>query len=399
MEQTESKWRNIRLKAEENLSPFAMKTADSRGRLRDEPQCLVRSLFERDGNRILYSDDFRRLRHKTQVFFNAKNDHICTRMEHVLYVNAISNTIGRTLGLNQDLITAIALGHDIGHAPFGHSGERKLDKCIRAINPEMSFHHEYHSLRVVDRLSTRISNEKILSKCGLNLTYEVRDGIVSHCGENYDEYVLYADKTKNPDNIYKDDHRHMMPYTLEACVVRLVDKIAYVGRDIEDAIRAKIMDFSDISPEIRNELGSTNGQMIDTLVVDLIENSYGTDRIRLSDERGEALSEMIKSNNAHIYKAPMIIRYEKNADNVVEGLYEKLYPVFVTLMEERKNCGDNRGVSQAFGKEDRIAERLREYVEEKNYDTDEKPEQITADYIAGMTDAYALSMYEEIYWI
>ena len=122
-------FREIRLKQEEYLSPRAARSSQSLGRQVEEPECAVRSMYERDGNRILYSEEFRRLRHKTQVFFNAKNDHICTRMEHVLYVNAISNTIGRTLGLNQDLITAIALGHDVGHAPFGHSGERALNRC------------------------------------------------------------------------------------------------------------------------------------------------------------------------------------------------------------------------------------------------------------------------------
>ena len=157
-------------------------------------------------------------------------------MEHVLYVNSISTTIGRTLSLNQDLITAIALGHDVGHAPFGHSGERALEKCLRDRKLDLSFKHEYHSLRVVDRLSKRISSQ---AKCGLNLTYEVRDGIVSHCGENYYEYILYADKNKNMDEIYTQDHRNCMPYTLEACLVRLVDKIAYVGRTLRTAIRAK----------------------------------------------------------------------------------------------------------------------------------------------------------------
>ena len=138
-------WREIRLKQEESLAPYAARSAASLGRAVAEPPCEVRSAFERDGNRILYSEDFRRLRHKTQVFFNAKNDHICTRMEHVLYVNSISNTIGRTLNLNQDLLTAIALGHDIGHAPFGHSGERALDNMLNAINPQLHFHRKPQS--------------------------------------------------------------------------------------------------------------------------------------------------------------------------------------------------------------------------------------------------------------
>lgn len=394
-------WRDIRLQQEEMLSPRATKSKDSIGRLVPEPECAVRSLFERDGNRILYSEEFRRLRHKTQVFFNAKNDHICTRMEHVLYVNSISNTIGRTLGLNQDLITAIALGHDVGHAPFGHSGERQLDKCLKARHPELEFSHEKHSLRVVDRLSTRISKEKINSKCGLNLTYEVRDGIVSHCGENYDEYILHADKTKKPEDIYTTDHRHTMPYTLEACVVRLVDKIAYVGRDIEDAMRAKLMDYSDISGEIRSELGETNGKMIDTLVVDLIENSYDSDEIRLSDEKGQALRDMILTNNKYIYRAPMITRYENTADNAVEGLFDSIYSMTDKILEKaRDKGGENARIPEIeLTASTKIEEKLLEFMQEKNYSVLEKPGQITVDYIAGMTDSYALGMFEELYWI
>ena len=377
-------WRDIRLEQEKQLSPLAAHSVDTLGRRLPEEPCKIRSDYERDADRMLYSEDFRRLRHKTQVFFNAKSDHICTRMEHVLYVRAISVTIGRTLGLNQDLINAIALGHDVGHAPFGHTGERVLDSCIKKINPALSFHHESHSLRVVDRLSERISKEKIYEKNGLNLTYEVRDGIVSHCGENYDEYVLYADKMKDPNLIYETEHRKCMPYTLEACVVRLVDKIAYVGRDIEDAIRAKLIDYKDISPEIRCELGATNGEMINTLVLDLIENSYNTEYIRLSRAKGEALREMILTNNKQIYQSGLLRRYEITAKNAIEGLFEILY-------ENAKNL-DRKNKSKTM-------QRLISYIDEKGYGEDEQPEQIVTDYIAGMTDAYALQTFEDLYWI
>ena len=377
-------WRDIRLEQEKQLSPLAAHSVDTLGRRLPEEPCKIRSDYERDADRILYSEDFRRLRHKTQVFFNAKSDHICTRMEHVLYVRAISVTIGRTLGLNQDLINAIALGHDVGHAPFGHTGERVLDSCIKKINPALSFHHESHSLRVVDRLSERISKEKIFEKNGLNLTYEVRDGIVSHCGENYDEYVLYADKMKDPNLIYETEHRKCMPYTLEACVVRLVDKIAYVGRDIEDAIRAKLIDYKDISPEIRCELGATNGEMINTLVLDLIENSYNTEYIRLSRAKGEALREMILTNTKQIYQSGLLRRYEITAKNAIEGLFEILY-------ENAKNL-DRKNKSKTM-------QRLISYIDEKGYGEEEQPEQIVTDYIAGMTDAYALQTFEDLYWI
>ena len=377
-------WRDIRLEQEKQLSPLAAHSVDTLGRRLPEEPCKIRSDYERDADRILYSEDFRRLRHKTQVFFNAKSDHICTRMEHVLYVRAISVTIGRTLGLNQDLINAIALGHDVGHAPFGHTGERVLDSCVKKINPSMSFRHEYHSLRVVDRLCERISREKIYERNGLNLTYEVRDGIVSHCGENYDEYILYADKMKDPNLIYETEHRKCMPYTLEACVVRLVDKIAYVGRDIEDAIRAKLIDYKDINPEIKRELGSTNGEMINALVLDLIENSYNTEYIRLSRAKGEALREMILTNNKQIYQSSLLRRYEITAKNAIEGLFEILY-------ENAKNL-DRKNKSKTM-------QRLISYIDEKGYKEDEAPEQIVVDYIAGMTDAYALQTFEDLYWI
>lgn len=377
-------WRDIRLEQEKQLSPLAAHSVDTLGRRLPEEPCKIRSDYERDADRILYSEDFRRLRHKTQVFFNAKSDHICTRMEHVLYVRAISVTIGRTLGLNQDLINAIALGHDVGHAPFGHTGERVLDSCVKKINPSMSFRHEYHSLRVVDRLCERISREKIHERNGLNLTYEVRDGIVSHCGENYDEYILYADKMKDPNLIYETEHRKCMPYTLEACVVRLVDKIAYVGRDIEDAIRAKLIDYKDINPEIKRELGSTNGEMINALVLDLIENSYNTEYIRLSRAKGEALREMILTNNKQIYQSSLLRRYEITAKNAIEGLFEILY-------ENAKNL-DRKNKSKTM-------QRLISYIDEKGYKEDEAPEQIVMDYIAGMTDAYALQTFEDLYWI
>ena len=394
-------WRDIRLKQEESLSPRATRSVNSRGRVNPEPECPVRSIFERDANRIQYSEDFRRLRHKTQVFFNAKNDHVCTRMEHVMYVNSISTTIGRTLGLNQDLISAIALGHDIGHAPFGHSGERRLDRCLNNVNPELRFRHEYHSLRVVDRLSTRISHEKILSKCGLNLTYEVRDGIVSHCGENYDEYVLHPDPHKDPAAIYTSEHRLMMPATLEGCVVRLVDKIAYVGRDIEDAGRAKMMDYNEIPADVRRVLGETNGQIINTLVVDLLENSYDRDEIRLSDERGEALRRMIMVNNEKIYKNPMIKRYEANTNNVVDGLFEAVYGRVLRIFDRAEARTTPAGALDTAGldAEDRLGERLIKYIAEKAYEPGALPEQVTADYIAGMTDGYALSIFEELYWL
>ncbi len=379
-------WREIREKQEELLSKYATKSSQSKGRLLDEPKCPVRTDFERDANRILYSVEFRRLRHKTQVFFNAKNDHICTRMEHVLYVSSISGTIARTLNLNQDLTNAIALGHDLGHAPFGHSGEKVLDRCVKKINPDYYFQHEIHSLRVVDRLATRLSKEKINEKCGLNLTFEVRDGIVCHCGENYNEYQLKCDKDKDFSSLKGMRPRSQSPYTLEACIVRLVDKIAYVGRDIEDAVRVKLMDINDISKEICNVLGYTNGEIINTLVCDLIENSYEKDSIQLSREKGEALEKLIKENVRLIYRADRIMRYEKTAENVMEGL-------FFNLLESVKD------IERLKASEFKVHRKFASFIQDMGYGKEESDEQKVIDFIAGMTDSFALNCFEEIYWM
>ncbi len=399
-----SRWTDIRREKEESLAPYAAKSIDTIGREKPEKPCEIRLDFERDANRILYSEDFRRLRHKTQVFFNAKNDHICTRMEHVLYVNSISATICRTLNLNQDLTSAIALGHDIGHAPFGHSGEKCISECALSKGNGVFFEHERHGLRVVDRLSMRISKELISEKCGLNLTYEVRDGIVSHCGEKYSEYKIEPDKTKIEKDITTINHKLTTPYTLEGCLVRLVDKIAYVGRDIEDAMRAKLMDYNSVSPEIRKTLGKTNGDIINTLVTDVIENSYGNNYIALSDEKGRALEELINTNVAMIYKSEPVLRYEKGVKNTIEGLFDSIYDATreiqnYCLKGEKMEYPDV--LPSAAFKTAGLGhvQSLYSYIKEKNYSKNNYPEQITVDYIAGMTDAYAMKTYEDIYWI
>lgn len=379
-------WRKLREQQENSLSPFAAKSINSYGRLIDEEKCPIRTDYERDGNRILYSMDFRRLRHKTQVFFNAKNDHICTRMEHVLNVGSISNTIARTINLNQDLTYAIALGHDLGHAPFGHSGERVLDKCMKKIDINTGFQHELHSLRVVEKLATRISKEKIHESCGLNLTFEVKDGIVSHCGEKYNEYILHRDLSKTPAYLNKINTRADCPYTLEACIVRLVDKIAYVGRDIEDAVRVKLMDMKDIPKDIRNELGNTNGEIINTLVCDLIENSYDKDCIQLSPSKGEALEKLINENVRLIYKADKITRYEKIAENTLEGLFN-------SLLESLND------VEKLKFSENKVYRMFYNFITDKGYGKSESNAQKVIDFIAGMTDSFAQTCFEEIYWM
>lgn len=372
----------LRNEREKGLSPYAFHTKDSRGRQIEEEPCLVRSPFERDTGRIIYSQAFRRLRHKTQVFFNAKNDHICSRIEHVIYVKYISTTIARALNLNLDLVEAIALGHDLGHAPFGHSGEKVLEKCAKKYDPDMFFRHEYQSLRVVDILEEKQGTRP----SGINLTFEVRDGIVSHCGETYSEYILtpYRDK---PTELILDPKLALSsrPSTLEGCVVRIADKIAYIGRDIEDACLAGIMEFEDIAPAITSRLGKTNSQIINTLVGDLIHNSLDKDEIRLSDEAGEAMKELLEENVARIYRSEKINRYEETVKNAIEGLFEAL---MAAMKDKEKAAASGNSVFM------NMAHYAKNYPRKDTSDT-----QIVVDYIAGMTDSYAMSCYEKIYWI
>jgi dGTPase len=381
--------REIREAQENALSPLAARSTLSRGRLTPETKCDVRSDFERDSGRILYSLDFRRLRHKTQVFFNPQNDHICTRMEHVLHVGYIANTIARSLDLNPELVHAISLGHDLGHAPFGHSGERRLNTLLQKVDPALFFEHEAHSLRVVDLLSGRptMGSEDAVDdgRGGLNLTFEVRDGIVSHCGETYSENRLHPDRSKTEADLHGPRARRGMPGTLEACVVRISDRIAYVGRDIEDAVRAGIMASEDIPKEIASILGRSNGEIIDTLVTDIIRNSRGQDEIALGTEVGEALEALLHDNLDRIYKSEKIKRYEKTADNIIDGLFDSLLPV--AQDPERPVDGNNR-VLRGFDT----------FLRERRGGAGAPPAQRVADYIAGMTDSFASKCYEEIYW-
>ncbi|MBR2751757.1 MAG: HD domain-containing protein [Clostridiales bacterium] len=372
----------LRDEREKGLSPYAFHTKNSRGRLVDEEPCLVRSPFERDIGRVIFSQAFRRLRHKTQVFFNAKNDHICSRIEHVIYVNYIATTIAKALNLNLDLVEAIALGHDLGHAPFGHSGEKVLDKCAKKYDPNLSFRHEYQSLRVVDILEERPAGKP----GGINLSFEVRDGIVSHCGETYSEYILspYRDK---PTELLLDQEKALsvMPATLEGCVVRISDKIAYIGRDIEDACLAGIMEFEDIPPAITSRLGKNNSQIINTLVGDLIHNSLDKDEIRLSDEAGQAMRELLEENVARIYRSEKINRYEATVKNSIEGLFEAL---MAAMKDKEKALASGNSVFEGMAK----------YA--KNYPLQDAGDtQMVIDYIAGMTDSFATSCYEKIYWV
>ena len=271
-------------KEEALLSPLACRSTQSRGRARPEEECDVRTPFQRDVDRVVYSKAFRRLKHKTQVFLQPEGDHYRTRMTHTLEVNRIARTIARALALNEDLTEAIALGHDLGHTPFGHAGERILNELMPG-----GFAHYQQSLRVVDRLEK--GGE------GLNLTWEVRNGIVCH--------------TKGTPAA-----------TLEGQVVRLADHIAYINHDIEDALRGGIIYPIDIPLEISKVLGFTHGDRIDALVRDAIQASQGQREICQSPRVGEAMAALKDFMFESVYTNPLAKGEEGKAQDMLRQLFE-----------------------------------------------------------------------------
>ena len=370
----------LRDEHESSFSVYAQRSAQSKGRVEYEEPCVIRSPYERDMGRIIFSQSFRRLRHKTQVFFNPLNDHICSRIEHVVYVNYISTIIGRALNLNVDLIQAIAMGHDIGHAPFGHTGERALNECIKSVDPELFFEHEVHGLRVVDVLE-----EHRPGKYGLNLTFEVRDGIVSHCGETYNENEIRPVRDKKPSDIVnKKEKDRTPPATMEGCVVRLADKVAYVGRDVEDARRAGIIGSSDFLPgHVVKRLGTTNAETINILVGDIVHSSMDSGCIRMSEGNFKAMNEFLNRNYEEIYSAGKIRTYEKTIDILIKALFD----VFMQASEDiEKAAASESDTMRAF------AEYYKGHPEK-----DARPVIKVIDYIAGMTDSYANSCFDSLF--
>src|SRR5699024_1441828 len=247
---------NIRVQNEDLekliLSKYACKSRESKGREKQEDKCLMRTDFQRDRDRIIHSKAFRRLKHKTQVYISPNGDHYRTRITHTLEVSQISRTIARAIRLNEDLVEAISLGHDLGHTPFGHIGEAALNKISKN-----GFKHNIQSLRVVDKLEIK------KDKRGLNLCYETRDGIRNHSGED-------------------------LPQTLEGMLVRLCDRVAYINHDIDDSIRAGIISNEDLPKDITYVLGESHGERINTMVMDIIENSLDNNSIEMSEEVKDA---------------------------------------------------------------------------------------------------------------
>jgi dGTPase len=382
-EPSRAKIKMLQAQRDSILSVNAAKCSASRGRTKPEKDGDVRNCYERDMGRIIYSQAFRRLKHKTQVFFNPANDHICSRLEHVIYVDYIASTIGSALNLNVDLIKAIALGHDVGHTPFGHSGERVLNKKLKEVDPKLYFEHESNGLRVLEIL------EKHNGDNGLNLTFEVRDGIICHCGEYYSERKLIPcrDKTEEDLSYLIPKKNRKVPATMEGCVVRFADKIAYVGRDIEDALRTGVIASEFDLPVAADVMGSSNSEIINFLVQDIIENSMDKGYIMMSDHAGDALEHTLKENVAKIYTAGKVTTYEKYCDVMLEGLFDAFYEA-VKNLEKAENSK-----SSSIRK---FAEFVKDHPDYKAGIDTPLPIYVS-DYIAGMTDSFAVSCFNEMY--
>ncbi|MGD0154336.1 MAG: deoxyguanosinetriphosphate triphosphohydrolase [Thermacetogeniaceae bacterium] len=308
------------------FSRYAALSANSRGRLVYEEPCLVRTDYQRDRDRIIHSKSFRRLKHKTQVFIAPEGDHYRTRLTHTLEVAQISRTIARALRLNEDLTEAIALGHDLGHTPFGHAGEEALGEVYPA-----GFHHNEQSLRIVDQLE---------GDGGLNLTWEVRDGILHHTG-------------------------HGLPATLEGQIVRIADRIAYINHDIDDALRAGVIQPEDLPPECIMVLGDRHRSRINNMVLSMVEHSLDQPEIRMGAEAQRATDALRSFLFERVYIGSLAKKEEQKARRIIKILYQYYVQDPSALPEDQRKKIPDEGV-----------------------------ERCVVDYVAGMTDHFAIKMFE-----
>ena len=307
------------------LSPYACKDKDSKGRERPISHCSMRTEFQRDRDRIIHSKAFRRLKHKTQVFLSPEGDHYRTRLTHTLEVSQIARTIARCLRMNEDLTEAIALGHDLGHTPYGHAGERALSKFTH-------FAHNEQSLRMVERIEN--------DGKGMNLTYEVRDGILHHTGSE-------------------------SASTLEGVIVAYADRIAYINHDIDDAVRGGVIKAGDIPKRFTKLFGDTHGERISSMIYDIISASYGKNTVTQSAEFADGTNELRQFMFDNVYTSPLAKAEEKKAIKMIEYLY--LYYL------------------------DHESELPEQFI----YD-DDPIERRVCDYISTMSDQYAVRQFEEL---
>ncbi|MBP2639297.1 MAG: dgt 1 [Firmicutes bacterium] len=371
----------------------------------------IRSEFARDYTRILHSTAYRRLKHKTQVFFATRNDHICTRIEHVNHVASVSYTIANYLGLNTELTNAIAIGHDLGHAPFGHAGEEFLREIILKETGK-TFWHEQNSLRFVDQCETLPDSEGV--ERNLNLTYAVRDGIVCHCGE-VDETSI-SPRSEAFDLYSVKESNQCAPFTWEGCVVKIADKISYLGRDIEDARILKVLTISEMKELIRigRKFGNirvdeiNNTLLMHNFIIDLCSNSSPEKGIAFSSNYLELIDTLKQFNYDYIYKHERLTNYKRYAALIVESIYHTLLNVYKgqeTLSELKRYHETYPVLIQTFyswlykySNTKRKVSDMNKYQNDTLYNLDDKKEYIQAivDYISGMTDSFAIRIFQEI---
>ncbi len=342
-----------------------MLSTKSRGRATFEEEDLYRTNFQRDVDRILYSKSFRRLQYKSQVFIAPMGDHYRNRLTHTLEVMTISRSISRSLMLNPDLTEAIALGHDLGHPPFGHAGEAALNRKCKEYNNNMHFYHPEQSLRVVDTLEKRIrSSGKAVF--GLNLTYEVRDGILKHS-----KGLANLSDLKSAD----------LPETMEGQVVRISDRIAYLHHDTDDAIRAKIITETDIPEKVRKTLGETNSKRLSTLILDIIKYSSNKDKIALSYATEQIMDQWKNFLTEKVY----IGSEPKKEEKKVYRLISFLFDYFFNNPEKMRGYLPNHPIS--LGTSDPV-----ELIKnDKNLKL-----RVICDYISSMTDRFAIEIGKSI---
>ncbi len=315
---------------EKVLSKYAMLSKDTKGRKRNEKKCSIRTEFQRDRDRIIHSKAFRRLKHKTQVFIAPEGDHYRTRLTHTLEVAQISRTISKALKLNEDLTEAIALAHDLGHTPFGHTGETVLNQLHID-----GFKHNEHSLRIVDFFESR------RGKSGLNLTYEVRDGIVKHTGIN------------DPDS-------------LEGQIVKISDRIAYINHDIDDSLRANVLKREDLPKDCLDVLGETHGERINNMIIDIIENSLNKPKISMGKEIKYYTDKLREFMFKNVYLNKKAKSEEGKAKYIIEQLYNYYNKNFKKIPLEYRNYKGSK-------------------------------EDIVCYYIAGMTDRFAIKIFNDTF--
>jgi|SRR5271157_419874 len=359
-----------------SLFRYATKNSDAQRRRYDKED--IRRPYFHDGDRIMHSRAYARYIDKTQVFYLIKNDHITHRVLHVQLVSKIARMIGRGLVLNEDLIEAIALGHDIGHVPYGHDGEKYLSQACKE-HGIGGFHHNVQSVRALDTIED------------LNLTLQVLDGILAHNGEAHD-LIIKPNLNKTWEAFDSevemcqhsvDDHSGVLPATLEGCVVRAADTISFIGRDIEDAITIGLIKREDVPRECAEALGDNNRDIVNNLVIDVIDNSYGRDYVALSTETAGALKSLREFNDARIYNNPKI----KSESGKIKRMFSMLFETFLEDLE-KKNAGSKiiKSYLDMF-----TPERRKKYLDGTS------SAGIVRDFIAGMTDDYFNDTFSEIY--